>query len=124
MQSVSTVIGSCFLAVLTSGAIALLCYAARVLDMVVTVRNSRMTFQHIMVLLDASSLLLVAAGPFAVLVKASTVTELCSRVPQMTNSSHVSLSNAVDYERQHLVSFIANSKAGFSVKGTQFNATS
>jgi len=122
IQSVSVVIGSCFLAVQTSGAIALLCYAARVLKLVIAVRSSGLTFQHMIVLLDVSSLILLAAGPFAHLVKAANVTSSCSRVPQIVNSSHVTLANAVNFERQHLVSFMANSKAGFSINGTQLNA--
>lgn len=69
-------------------------------------------FQGEVLLLVLSSIIIFAKG--------ASVTEKCVRVPPLVNSVLIEPSKHIDEQRSYLVTFIANSHAGFYVKGTRF----
>jgi len=107
---------SCFLALQTSAALAFLCYSARMKEAIfkASVVGATALFE--------TPTLVIALSAFLLLVKAGNITEICTRMPPVTNSVEVTFDNAVNYERQYLVNFIKNSEAGFYVKGTRLTA--
>merc|ERR1711972_231564 len=63
----------------------------------------------------------LASSAAMVFVHAAAVTEKCSRMPSLVNSLTVEGRN-IDRDRQYVVEFIANSTAGFYVKGVRLTA--
>jgi len=51
------------------------------------------------------------------------VTEACIRIPPVMNSFGVTDHDAINHDRQYLVSYILHSQAGFRVKGALINGT-
>jgi len=107
---------SCFLALQTSAALAFLCYSARMKEAILKASGVGAA-----ALFEAPALV-IALSAFLLLLKAGSITEICTRMPPVTNSIEVTADNAVNYERQYLVNFIKNSEAGFYVKGTRLTA--
>jgi len=67
--------------------------------------------------------LMMAFSAFVVFIKAACLTETCARVPPVMNTVQVKDGNAINHDRQYLVSFISHSQAGFYVKGSRVDAT-
>jgi len=110
-----------FLAVQVATTAALGCGAVRVL--VVTLRwnsQSSATRELGISILLSSELLLVVLGGIVIFARAASVTEKCFRVPPMVNSVLLEPDKYIDENRQYLVTFVANSHAGFYVKGIRF----
>jgi len=122
LHNLSRRVDSCFLAVQTSATIAFLCYAARILDSIITKSTGKHMDQFMLAVLELPSLMMVL-GAFVLFVKAAGVTEACVRVPPVMNSVGVDVDNPINHDRQYLVSFISNSHAGFRIKGNRVDAT-
>jgi len=78
---------------------------------------------YVFVLLLDVPMLMMIVGSFFLLVQAATITETCNRASAVINSADVTTEDATNPVRLNVVSFIRNSQAGFSVRGTQLNAT-
>jgi len=110
-----------FLAVQVATTAALGCGAVRAV--VITLRwNSKSLARGELgtsILLHTELLLMIMSG-IVMFARAASVTEKCFRVPPMVNSVLLEPDKYIDEDRQYLVTFIANSHAGFYVKGTRF----
>jgi len=63
------------------------------------------------------NLLIMLALSVRLFIRAASVTETCTRIPSLINSSHADVTKGIDHDRQYLVQYIKNSDAGFYLNG-------
>jgi len=122
MRRVADAIETCFLAVQTSALIALICCAARLLDIIMSRSGGDMRESWILVLLVVPPVTMAVCA-LVWFAKASAVTEQSVRVPPVVNSLLARPRTQVSCEHQMFVSFIKNSETGFYVSGGRLSAT-
>jgi len=123
LSRVSCAVGCCFLAVQTSGTIGFLCFAVQLLDDIVMSSGDKRGSPRVLTMIPDLPILMISAFAFVLLILAASLTETCLRLPTVVNTAQVRGGNAINPNRLRAVAFIQNCKAGFSVKGSQVNAT-
>jgi len=115
-------VDSTFLAMQTSSVIVFLSFAAGILNCIKMRSGATLLDRSVWAAFQLPTLMMALAA-FVPFVKAACVTEACIRIPPVMNSFGVTHDNAINRDRQYLVSYILHSQAGFRVKGNLISST-
>jgi len=122
LYNLSHRLDSTFVVVPTSSVIVFLSFVVGLLCRIMTRSGATRLDQFVWSALELPSLMMALAA-FIVSMKAEFVTEACTRIPSVMNPYGTTGENAINRDRQYLVSYILHSPAGFHVKGNLVNGT-